>query len=66
MQHFHRVTAIPQTVIFIGQERGHLPDQRIGIGNGDQAIVLLQLGADIFEVEGMRTHQHRNGVRRRL
>lgn len=42
------------------------PDQRIGIGNGDQAIVLLQLGADIFEVEGMRTHQHRNGVRRRL
>ena len=66
MQHFHRVTAIPQAVVFIGQERGHFPDQRVGVGDRDQAIILLQLGADIFEVEGMRPHQHRNGMRRRL
>ena len=41
MQDFNGVATTPQTVIFVGQQGRDLFDQRVGIGDGNQAIRYL-------------------------
>ena len=56
MQHFDGMAAIPQTIIFVGQQGRNFLHDRARIGDRNQPVSLLQFGADIFSVEGMRPH----------